>query len=79
MVGADAPVGQGQHVSLVGQPFARQAWADEEEINAAVSVLFAVIMRPGDVARLPSGVWAGRVVAIAPSPEIPVWQGGRRW
>jgi hypothetical protein len=41
MVGADAPVGNGEHVSLAGHPFARQTRADEEEINAAVSVLFA--------------------------------------
>jgi len=41
MVGADAPVGKGQHVGLVLDPFARQAGANEEKINAAVRVLFA--------------------------------------
>jgi len=41
MVGADAPIGKGQHVSLVLDPFARQTGAEEEEVNAAVDVLLA--------------------------------------
>ena len=42
MVGADAPVGEAQHVGLVGDPLASQAGADEEVVNARVTIFFAV-------------------------------------
>ena len=51
VVGADAPIGMSQRVSLVGDPFARQTGADQDVINARITIGFAVVMRPGDVAR----------------------------
>src|SRR5208283_4824216 len=61
MDGADAPIRKGQHVGLVGEPFAGHAGAKEYVINARITVLLGIIMGPGDVARFP----AGGVVAVA--------------
>src|ERR1035441_3685270 len=65
VVGPDAPVGNRGNKSFIRQPASFHCGTQQEVINAAIRIVFAVKVSPRDVTRLEIRRRAGRVVAIA--------------
>lgn len=65
VIGGDAPIGDGEDIGARRVPFACHAATEEDVIDAAVDVFFAVEMGPGDLTHGKARARIGEIVAVS--------------